>query len=802
MANNNQNSEGKRTVRLSDVIKITLHHWPWIVLSVVVCVSLATFYVLRSQPTYKRFSQIVIKDDSGGSSLGSQLSAFAGMGMLGSSTNIRDEINKLQSPDLMETVVRRLNLDMNYSLPGKFHDKIVYGDSLPVVVTLSDFTDADAASFKLEVAKNGDITLSDVVRSTERNPGPVMFDFVQKAPIKFGIPAKTPLGQFLVTTGPAYVPGQEYTVMVDRQPIIAAANDYSGKIDIQLQDQWANTIEFTAVDNDLQRADDLLTNMVKVYNENWIQNQNETSKSTNKFISERLVAIERDLSGVDSDIADYQSTNLVPDLVLTTTRYMQTDQKAEELVLNLNNRLQVTKFLKQYLDNPANRNTVLPANVGIESPAIEKQIAEYNKQLLERDRLVTNSSEHHPLLVSMDSQLDNMYSAIKTSVNNEISSLTEQLRNVRGVKGEATSKIANSPVQAKHLLSVERQRKVMESLYTFLLQKREENELTQVFTPSNTEVIAKPFGDLMPVSPKKKLIVAFAFLFGFCLPFGVTFVKEVTNTKVRSKKEIEELSIPLIGEIPWWRDRKGDKERKAAGMDERIVVEPSNRNIINDAFRVLRTNVNFLTKNDGVIDGQRKRGSVIMMTSIDANNGKSFVSANLAVSLALREKKVIVIDGDLRHGSTSELIGSPAKGISDFLSGGVSDWRPLVVTDGSMQGADVLPVGHFPPNPTELLEVDRFSEMVIEMSREYDYVIIDCPPVNAMADARIIEKISDRCIFVVRIGHLERENLPELEKLYKNKEYKNMSVILNGIQQYGRKKIYGYSDGYHSNSGK
>lgn len=802
MANNNQNSEGKRTVRLSDVIKITLHHWPWIVLSVVVCVSLATFYVLRSQPTYKRFSQIVIKDDSGGSSLGSQLSAFAGMGMLGSSTNIRDEINKLQSPDLMETVVRRLNLDMNYSLPGKFHDKIVYGDSLPVVVTLSDFTDADAASFKLEVAKNGDITLSDVVRSTERNPEPVMFDFVQKAPIKFGIPAKTPLGHFLVTTGPAYVPGQEYTVMVDRQPIIAAANDYSGKIDIQLQDQWANTIEFTAVDNDLQRADDLLTNMVKVYNENWIQNQNETSKSTNKFISERLVAIERDLSGVDSDIADYQSTNLVPDLVLTTTRYMQTDQKAEELVLNLNNRLQVTKFLKQYLDNPANRNTVLPANVGIESPAIEKQIAEYNKQLLERDRLVTNSSEHHPLLVSMDSQLDNMYSAIKTSVNNEISSLTEQLRNVRGVKGEATSKIANSPVQAKHLLSVERQRKVMESLYTFLLQKREENELTQVFTPSNTEVIAKPFGDLMPVSPKKKLIVAFAFLFGFCLPFGVTFVKEVTNTKVRSKKEIEELSIPLIGEIPWWRDRKGDKERKAAGMDERIVVEPSNRNIINDAFRVLRTNVNFLTKNDGVIDGQRKRGSVIMMTSIDANNGKSFVSANLAVSLALREKKVIVIDGDLRHGSTSELIGSPAKGISDFLSGGVSDWRPLVVTDGSMQGADVLPVGHFPPNPTELLEVDRFSEMVIEMSREYDYVIIDCPPVNAMADARIIEKISDRCIFVVRIGHLERENLPELEKLYKNKEYKNMSVILNGIQQYGRKKIYGYSDGYHSNSGK
>lgn len=802
MANNNQTPEGKHSVRLSDVIRITLHRWPWIVLSVVVCVSLATFYVLRSQPTYKRFSKIVIKDDSGGNSLGSQLSAFAGMGMFGSSTNIRDEINKLQSPDIMEMVVRRLNLDMNYSLPGQFHDKIVYGDSLPVVVTLLDFTDADAASFKLEVAPNGDISLSDIVRSTDRNPDPVVFDFVQKAPIKFGIPAKTPLGQFLVTTGPAYVPGQEYTVMVDRQPVISAANDYLGKIDIQLQDQWGNTIEFTAKDNDLQRADDLLTNLVQVYSDKWIQTQNETSKSTNRFISERLVAIERDLSGVDSDIADYQSSNLVPDLVLTTTRYMQTDQKAEELVLNLNNRLQVTKFLEQYLDNPANRKAVLPANVGIESPAIEKQIAEYNKQLLERDRLAVNSSDSHPLLESMDAQLNGMYGAILTSVKNEISSLTEQIRNVRGIKGEATSKIAQSPVQAKHLLSVERQRKVMESLYTFLLQKREENELTQVFTPSNTEVIAKPFGELMPVSPRKKLIIAFAFLFGFCLPFGVTFVEEVTNTKVRSKKEIEALSIPLIGEIPWWRDRKGNKERKAAGIDERIVVEPSNRNIVNDAFRVLRTNVNFLTKNDGVVDGVKEHGSVIMMTSIDANNGKSFVSANLAVSLALRDKKVIVVDGDLRHGSTSELIGSPAKGISDYLSGGAADWRQLVVHDSSMQGADVLPVGHFPPNPTELLEGDRFSGMIAEMSKAYDYVLIDCPPVNAMADAKIIEKISDRCIFVVRVGHLERESLPELEKLYNNKEYKNMSVIMNGIQQYGRNKMYGYSDGYHSNAGK
>lgn len=784
MHNEEEHRGGRKTVKISEVIKTTLRHWPWIIVSVVVCVGLASAYVLTRQPSYERFSRIVLKDDTGGGSIGSQLSAFAGMGMLSSNTNIRDEINKLQSPDLMEEVVRILKLDMNYALPGRFHDKIVYGDSLPVTVTLPQFTDADAASFKLEIAKNGDISLSDISRGTDRIPATEV-EYTQKAPIRFGEPAKTPLGLMVVSKGPNYKPGEEYTVMVGRQPIVPAANNYAGKFDIKLLDQWGNTIELAVNDNDLERANDLLSTLVQVYNDSWVQNRNETSKATSKFIDERLVSLESQLKGVDNNVSTYQAENQIPDIREATVGYMQVARKGDEQLYEINNRLQIARYMSQYLSNPSHKSEVLPANTGIGSTAVEKAISEYNTKLLERNRLVANSSVNHPVLTTMDKELDEMYKSLQASVNNEIVSLSGQLQNAQSLKGEAESKIARSPGQANYLLSIERQRKVMESLYTFLLQKKEENELSQAFTPYNTEVIAKPFGEIKPVSPRKKLVVGFALLFGLFLPFCVTFVSEMTNTKVRGKKDLERLSIPLIGEIPQVKG-KGKKERIAAGINERLVVEPGSRDVVNDAFRVLRTNVTFLSH----------RGSVMMITSFNAGSGKSFVTLNLAISLSLRNKKVMVLDGDLRHGSTSAAIGNPPKGLSDYLSGRSDDWKSVVVHDDNLHGADVLPVGHFPPNPAELLEGERFRNLVTELSDNYDYVLIDCPPINAMADAKIIEKLCDRCMFVIRVGHLELDVLPEIEKLYQDKTYRNMSLVLNGVDS--ATSMYGYADGYHS----
>lgn len=798
-----ENNEGKKAVKLSDVVRITLRRWPWIIASVVVCVSLATLYVLRQQPTYKRNSMIVLKDEGGGNSIGSQLSAFAGMGMLTSNTNIRDEINKLQSPDIMEQVVRKLNLDMSYSTPGRFHDNVIYGDSLPVIVSLPQLSDEDGGSFKLHIAKNGDITLSEFRRgSLYAAASPV--NFKQAGRVTFGNTVNSPLGVMTIIQGPGYRPGTEYDINVGRRPIITATREFEGKIDIKLQDQWANTIEMTAKDNVLQRADDLLDNVVKEYNDNWVNNRNATTKATKEFINERLVALERELSGVDADIASYQSENLIPNMQQSTVLYLEENQKNREKVQDYTNRIAISKFMLDYLRNPAHANEVLPTNVGIGNEGIEASIVEYNRILMGRNRLAANSSSNHPTLTNLDTQLKNMRAGIESSLVNAIASLTTFINSAHAQSSETSSKLAKMPAQSKHLLSIDRQRKVMESLYTFLLQKREENELSQAFTPYNTEVIAKPYGDLKPVSPKKKLVVAFAFLLGLFIPFGYTFVQETLDSKVRSKKDLEGMSVPIIGEIPWWRNRKVLKERKAAGINEQIVVAPANRNIINDAFRVLRTNINFLTKKDGYSShGYKTRGSIMMLTSIDANNGKSYIAVNLAVALALRNKKVIVIDADLRHGSTSETVGSPSKGLSDYLSGGVDDWRKLVVTTPDMHGADVMPVGHFPPNPTELLENEQLPYMLEEMAKKYEYVLLDCPPISSMADSKIIEKECDRCFFVVRVGHLEKAALSELEQMYRSKEYSNMAIILNGVENSaGKNGYYGYSDGYHSTNGE
>lgn len=798
-----ENNEGKKAVKLSDVVRITLRRWPWIIASVVVCVALASLYVLRQQPTYKRTSMIVLKDDSGGSSIGSQLSAFAGMGMLSSNTNIRDEINKLQSPDVMEQVVRKLGLATNYAEPGRFHDKILYGDSLPIMVSMPQLTDEDGVAFTVDVAANGDIRLSDISRSNLRSVGSQAVNFKQKGPIKFGVTVQTPFGQLLVTPGPNYRPGKEYRVLVGHQPVLAAANKYLGKIDIKLQDQWANTIELTASDNNLDRADDLLNAVVDTYNQNWVDTRNATTVATKDFINERLVSLERELGGVDADIAAYQSSNQIPNMQQSTLLYLEENQKNREQVIDYTNRIAISQYMLDYLRNPAHANEVLPTNVGIGNDGIEASIVEYNKILMGRNRLAANSSSNHPMLTNLDTQLANLRNGIESSLVNAIASLRTYIAAAETQRSETTSKLAQMPSQQKHLLSIDRQRKVMESLYTFLLQKREENELSQAFTPYNTEVIAKPNGEIMPVSPKKTLVVGFAFLLGLFIPFGYTFFSESINTKVRGKKDLEGLSIPLIGEIPWWRNRKDIKERKAAGINEQIVVAPANRNIVNDAFRVLRTNINFLTKKDGYSsNGYKTRGAIMMLTSIDANNGKSYVAVNLAVALALRDKKVIVIDADLRHGTTSETVNSPAKGLSDYLSGGVDDWRKVVVSNPDMHGADVMPVGHFPPNPTELLESGRFPTMIEEMAKKYDYVLLDCPPITSMADSKIIEKECDRCFFVVRVGHLDRTALIDMEKMYRQKEYSNMAIILNGVETTGGNKgYYGYSDGYHSTNG-
>lgn len=789
--------EGKKTVRLTEVVSTTLRHWPWIVVSVMVCVILAALYALHKQPIYQRDATIVLRDDSqGGGSISSQFSMFASMGMMGSGMNIRDEINKLLSPDLMTEVVKRLDLQTDYNVEGRFRMKSVYRDSIPVKVNLPELKDEDYLTVAFSVSKDGEILLKSLSKLG------AAIDFRQSKPAKFGETIKTPVGNLTVVKGPNFEPGKKLNMEVNRYPLRKAVTMYSGAVDIKLQDQFANTIEMSMLDRSKDRAEDVLNSIIDVYNENWVINRNEVSDATTKFINDRLVSLEKELGGVDKEISEYQSANLVPNVASSAQIYLEADQKAEQQILLLSNQLQMARYMRDYLSSKTHEYDVLPANSGIGNPSIESQIQMYNNKLMARNRLAANSSENHPTLVNLDNEVKSMREAIVSAVDNEMAMIGTRIRNYESEQMKTRTNLSKTPGQANYLLGIGRQQKVKENLYLFLLQKREENELNRAFTAYNTEVIARPYGENAPVSPRKVLIVAFAFMFGLCLPFGYTFVYEMLNTRVRKRKDLDKLKVPVIGEIPKWTPSKRDLEqRKAEGLSPVIAVEDGNRNVVNDAFRILRSNLRFVTgQREGATLGQGalRKDNVIMITSMHAGSGKSFVSVNLAISLGLRRKKVLIIDADLRHGSSSEVVGSPSKGISEYLSDNSDDASRYIVSGRLPGDVDVLPVGKFPPNPAELLDSVRFRELVDLLRQQYDYILIDCPPTNNMADATIIATLADRCLYVIRVGLFRLEDLELLDKMYKENQFKHMAVILNGTTE-GNGSKYGYADNYHKN---
>ena len=767
-------------LRIQDLLYLCLMKWQWFVLSLVVTVGVATVYLLRTPAVYTRTASVLIKEDSKGKSVSSDLESFSEFGLFQSSTNVNNELVTFQSPALMTEVVKRLRLDMNYFVPGKFHRQVAYGLTLPVDVTISDLPENESAGFTLDVQPDSTLLLSDFIRNGTELDG---MDI--KGRLLDSI--TTPLGKIIIHTTPNYVNGETYTLYVGKSSLYNTVDSYASNLSVSLNNEKASVIDLSFKDNSIQRAEDVLSMLISIYNENWVKDKNQIAVSTSMFINERLGIIEQELGNVDEDISSYKSEHLLPDVQAASSMYMAQSSQTNAQILALNNQLYMTRYIRNYLANDANRTQLLPANSGIESANIESQIAEYNKQLLQRNSLVANSSTENPLVVDMDQALASMRGAIIRSIDNQIVTLNSQIKSLRQTEQQTTSRIAANPTQAKYLLSVERQQKVKEALYLFLLQKREENELSQAFTAYNTRIVTPPHGSMLPTSPVRKNIFMVAFALGLLIPLVIIFMRENMNTRVRGRKDLENVTAPFIGEIPLFVRRKKGIFGKKPQEVKAVVVKEGSRDIINEAFRVLRTNLEFMTGKDN--------RSVILVTSFNPGSGKSFLTMNIAVSLAIKGKKVLVIDGDLRHGSASAYIDSPDKGLSDYLGGRIDNLNEIIVPDPKQKSMDIIPVGTIPPNPTELLFDERLKQAIDTVREQYDYVLIDCPPIELVADTQIIEKLADRTVFVIRSGLLERSMLVELEKIYEEKKYKNMSLILNGTKGSGGR--YGYRYGYH-----
>ena len=768
-------------IRIQDLWSMFVPKWYWFAISLFITLTIAVLYLLSTPPIYTRTAAILVKDNSKSSSSTGAMSDFSDLGIFKSNTNINNELLTLKSPTLMTEVVNRLGLNETFTIRKGLKNVDLYKVS-PVTITFCDKIEVPL-SFTIKFSSKEAFAISELEISGE--------DIGETLSAQMGDSIQTSAGIMIVS------PTQEFTdafigtsIRYVRGSVRAAVDTYSNALVAELGNEDATIINLSINDTSIRKAEDILNTLIEVYNENWIRDKNQIAVSTSQFISDRLGVIESELGHVDENISSYKSEHLLPDVQAASSLYMAQSAENNKELSTLNNQLSTAQYIRREL-NTKQLDQTLPANSGIVSANIETQISEYNNLVLDRNRLIANSSEKNPLVKNMASSLQSMQRTIIQSVDNLIVSLNTQIRSLRRQEEATTNRLASNPNQAKYLLSVERQQKVKEELYLYLLQKREENELSQAFTAYNTRLITAPRGSMFTTAPRKMNILLVAFAVGLLVPAVGIFMKENMNTKVRGRKDLENLSIPFIGEIPqysgtkkkWWEF----KHRKRQDM-KTIVVNEGNRNIINEAFRVLRSNMDFMASKDN-------NQHVFVLTSFNPGSGKSFLAINIAISFAIKKKKILIIDGDLRHRTVSSYVDSPNKGLSDYLNNQIEDWKEIIVSYKGYTNLHILPIGTIPPNPTELLEDSKLSMLIEALRPEYDYIFIDCPPVDIVADAQIIEKWADRTIFVVRSGLLDRSMLSELENMYTGKRFKNLSMILNGTESTGGR--YGYRYGYH-----
>lgn len=792
-----QNKESQFSI--GDFLKSCAAKKKWFIASVLFFLLVGIAYIARLEPRYERSMSVLIKDQDEGGGVGSIASAFSSFGLVSSNTNVYNELLSIKSPAVMQQVVLDLNLQVN-TIERKFpHGTTLYGTTDPFVIGFPDLGPQDGGSFRMDIRPDGTARLYKFRRNL--TDGLAKYDDVIELPKGF-LKARTPLGIIDFTPNPKYTgklcpEGKPRTLVIARGGLQATTESLCKRLKGDLADKDAEVIDLQITDVSIERAEDILNNVLRVYNEFWISDKNKVAQATSQFINDRLVVLQQELGDIDLRVSDFQSKSLMPNIGEVARMNMESTKDVNSQILTLNNQLAMSEAVYGYIANSANKENVIPMNTGTGNPQLEAQIGSYNQLLLQRNNVRSSASGANPLVQQLDAQVAGQHEAITKAMAAHVANLRKALANLQGAKGAISGEIAALPDKARQLRGVTRQQSVKEQLYLFLLQKREENELSQTFTANSTRVITPPQGSFKPVSPKKTLILGVLFIVGLFLPAMVIYIRESNNSKVRSRKDLEHMSTPFIGEIPFMGKKPGifkkffalfRKKKHSRSLEKVMVaVRPGSRDVASESFKIIRGNIDFMMQHS-------KADNVIMLTSFNPGSGKSFIAYNLSASFTMKGKRVLNIDCDLRHGSTSQFVHMPDKGLSSYLTGATDDWRSIVRPVEDTPDMFVLPIGHRPPNPSELLDNGRIGKLIREASEEYDYVFLDCPPVDIVVDTQILEKYIHRTIFIVRAGLLERSAIAEINALYQSGRFKNMCLLLNGTeQQLSRYGAYGSS---------
>lgn len=770
MQTNNSSNKNDQGLNIVDLFMYLASQWKWFLLSILICGGIAWYNYARAPLVYFRSATVIIKDPSNKAST-SGLDRFDNFI---NKVNVANEILQFRSKKLMREVVQRVHADVSYQIKDGLRSNELYNES-PVLVSLPDALPEQSFSFTMTLKDAKTVTLSD-------------FSGIEAKPsyeVALNDTVAIIEGMNVVVTATNYLRDSwlNTPIRVQKLPVESMVNYYKNALGIQQEEEEASILTLALKDSSPARAEDVLNTLITVYNEEAIKEKNQVAVNTANFINERLIIIERELGNVESNLESFKQRNQIVDIASSAGMYMTESQKYNADAMELETQLRLANFIKDYLTDPSKETDLIPSNTGISDMNIENQISLYNAAKLKRDHLIDDSSVNNPVVQELNNSLRAMKQSIIRAVDNMIVSLNVKRNDAQNREMRAQDRVTAIPTKERQMLSIERQQKIKEALYLFLLNKREENALSQAMADNNARVIDGAEGSNAPISPNRNRILLLGLLVGIALPGAVCLAILFMDTRVHGRKDIEGVtSVPYLGEIPLDKEAMKDHRKKV------MAVKEQGDDIVSEAFRILRTNMAFLSKKD-------KPAQVITFTSFNIGAGKTFIARNLSMSLVYMKKRVVMVDLDIRKGTLSRHFGHYHVGVTNYLSDNTVKVDDIIQ---HQEGFDLIPAGILAPNPAELLMDNRLDELMNELRTRYDYIIADNVPVGLIADATIANRIADLTIFVVRAGKLDRRQLPDIEKLYQEKKLKNMALVLNGAnpERHGYGYSYGYGYGY------
>lgn len=762
-----ENQESDFNIR--EQVEKYLVHWKWFFIAVFLTLTLAFIYLRYATPLYSASTTILVKDDKKGGGLSSELSALSDLGGLGvAKNNVDNEIEILKSRTLVKNTVEKLKLNVSYVTHGRVKSAELYNVSpIDFIFIPNKKLIAENKVQKFTVSSTSNTTY--LLTYDEKDLG--VFKYNSIVNTKFG---KVSVTKTIFAADKLY---QNFEIDCIFTPISKSTLNFKKGLIVSSISKTSSVVELSFIDAVPGRAEDFLNTLVELYNQNAIEDKNLVAEKTSEFIGQRLEFITNELSDVEKDVEGFKNQNSLTDIESETKLFLENASDYEKQKIETEIQLNVVASMISYLNN-SKADDLIPTNIlssGSNSEA-GSLIGEYNKMVIERNRIAAGATLDNPVVQNADKRISSLKANISQSLLRMQSSLVIKKRNLDREGNQIGGRKAQVPRLEREFRIIDRQQKVKETLYLYLLQKREETALTLAATEQSAKVIDAGLSSDTPVSPRKMIIYLGALIAGLIIPFGVIYIRDLLDTKLKTRNDIVgKISVPFLGDVP-----------RSESHEE--LIHSNSRSSSAEAMRIVRTNLEFM-----LTQIPENEAKTIFVTSTFPKEGKTFIAANLAGTFALSGKKVLLIGMDIRNPKLDEYLTLPSRGLTNYLSGTADNLNDYIVKQSGYEEFYVLPAGVIPPNPAELLMSKKVDAMFALLKKEFDYIVVDTAPVSLVTDTLLIAHNADTFIYVARANYLDKRMLTLPDTLYKQQKLPNMSILLNDTQVV---KGYGYGYGY------